>query len=421
MTVPPPGKYNVQVTCQGTSNFQCQTPVNLPINTVKGYTSTTISVVPAAPQAGEPISLTATVLNTGNGTATYTYSGSISFFDSGKLIATAPVGTNQATTTTALSGTRTHNITAVYSGDANWNTSTSDAVAVLPTILPDELTLSTNVNGSSSLAGVNIIFTASISTTVVYATGPTGTVTFFDTFNNTVVQLGNPSALVSNGPYASIGLFTTTGLQPGVHRIYAQYSGDDSYAATISPVLTLSMSDFNVTMTPSTLVLSQGKSADVTALIGASGGFSGTVSLGCTPPGSSEATCNISPSSVGIGQTATITITTTAARALSPGQKTSRLRGWSCAAGASLATLFFFLSPRRRRLPVLLALLCAACLSANLGCAVGSTTTTDSGGGGSDPADPGTPLGTQNYSITAAGSDGVNTVRHTYQFQVTVQ
>jgi hypothetical protein len=37
------------------------------------------------------------------------------------------------------------------------------------------------------------------------------------------------------------------------------------------------------------------------------------------------------------------------------------------------------------------------------------------------PSDPGSSLGTQILAITAAGSDGTNTVRHDYQFQVTVQ
>lgn len=420
VSVPPPGTYNVQVTCQGTTNFQCQTPVNIPLTTVKGYTNTTVTLTPAAPQAGQPVSLTATVVNSGNGTGAYTYGGAISFYDSGKLIATAPVGTNQATATTALSGIRPHNITAVYSGDSNWNTSNSAALAVLPTILPDALTISTNVNGLTSLAGVNIIFTGSIATTVVYRSGPTGTVTFFDTFNNSVIQLGNPSALVANGPYASIGLFTTTGLQPGVHRIYAQYSGDDSYAPSLSPAITLSLSDFNVTMTPATLSLAQGRSAAVSALVGATGGFAGPVTLGCTSPGGSEATCNISPSSVAIGQSATVTVSTTAPRSVSSSQQVSALRGWSFATGATMASLFFLFAPRRRPLASLLLMLVAVSLTANLGCGLG-VTIAPATGGGSNPSDPGTPLGTQNYIITAAASDGVNSVRHTYQYQVTVQ
>ena len=37
------------------------------------------------------------------------------------------------------------------------------------------------------------------------------------------------------------------------------------------------------------------------------------------------------------------------------------------------------------------------------------------------PSNLGTPLGTMNFEVTAAGTNGVNTSRHTYQYQVTVQ
>ena len=434
VSVPPPGGYNVQVTCLGTADFQCQTPVNLPITTVKGYTLTTVSVTPAAPQAGQPISLTATVVNSGNGTASYTFSGSISFYDSGKLLATAPVATNQATTVQALSGNRTHNITAIYTGDANWNASSSGAVAVTPTILPDDLTLASTVNTTNSLAGVNIIFTATTTTTITYGTGPTGTITFFDTFNGAVVQLGNPATLVANGPTASIGLFTSTGLLPGMHHIYAQYSGDGNYAPATSAVLVLSLSDFTLAMTPTSLSLAQGTSQQVTVFVGESGGFAGTVSLGCTPPASSLTTCNFAPASVTGGGATTLTITTTAASAATSAARPSGLRSnlrsnlWPVGTGASLASLLLFVLPRRRRaLPALLSVLFAAgLLSASLGCGLSTTANAVSGsssGAGSAGSTPnnGTPFGTQNFVIVAAGSDGVNTIRHTYQYQVTVQ
>ena len=429
VSIPSPGTYELDVTCQGTTNYQCQTPPRLPLKTVKGYTNTAISVVPAAPQAGQPITLTATVANAGNGSGIYVYNGSVSFYDSGKLLATSPVATNQATISLALSGNRTHTITAIYTGDSNWNTSTSGAVSVSPTILPDTLALASTVSGSNSLAGVNIIFTGTTTTTITYGTGPTGTITFFDTFNGAVVQLGNPATLVSNGPTASIGLFTTTGLLPGTHHIYAQYSGDDNYAAALSAVLVLSLSDFNVTMTPTSLSLSQGKSQQVTVFVGESGGFNGTVSLGCTPPSSSLSTCSFAPASVAGGGATTLTIATTAASSTSSAShSTSRAALWPAAGGASLAALLLVVLPNRRRsLPALLALLLAAgMVTGNLGCGLGVTDSAESNGGtgsgsSGSAASNGTPLGTQNFVITAAGSDGTNTIRHTYQYQVTVQ
>ena len=426
LSVPAPSSstYTVEISCQGNQNFQCQTHPLPPITTIKGYTNTTITVNPNAPQAGQPIYITAVVANSGNGAGTYTYGGSIGFYDSGKLIANAPVANNQATASISLSGTRTHTLTAIYSGDTNWNSSTSGAVSVLPTLLPTALTITTNTNGFSSLTGINVIFTGMVTTDTNYGSGPSGWVSFYDTFNGIVLQLGNGSPLVPNGLNASIATVTTTGLQPGLHHIYAQYTGDDDYTSATSAVLTLSISDFSVTMNPTTLSIWQGQSAEVTALVGSSGGFSGNVSLGCAPPGSSEATCTISPASVSSGQSATITIVTTAAKSARSGQQRSTIEGWTYATGASLAAMLFFAAPRRRPLSSLLLLLLAAGLTANLGCGLDTTnasSTNPGGTGGTTPSDPGTPLGTQNYTITAAGSDGVNTVRHTYQYQVTVQ
>ena len=423
LSIPSPGSYTVEVRCQGNQNFQCQTPVLMPIKTVKGYTNTNVTVNPAAPQAGEPIYITASVANAGNGTGTYTYGGSIGFYDSGKLIASAPVATNQATASASLSGVRTHYLTAVYRGDTNWNTSTSAAVSVLPTILPTALTVTTNTNGSNSLNGVNIIFTGSVTANTNFGTGPTGYVTFFDTYNGAVLPLGNGSAIVANGANASNVRLTTTGLLPGLHHIYAQYTGDDNYASATSAVTTLSISDFSVTMNPSTLTITRGQNGTATALIGATGGFTGNISPGCSPPGDSEATCSVSPASVPVGQSATISFLTVAPRTNRSTQRVNSVSGWRYATGATLASLFFFLAPRRRRsLPSLVLVLLAVSLTADLGCGLGTTIAAASGGGtGTNPSDPGTPLGTQNYIITAAGSDGVNSVRHTYQYQVTIQ
>jgi len=423
LSIPSSGSYTVEVRCQGNQNFQCQTPVLLPIKTVRGYTHTSVTVNPAAPQAGEPIYITASVANAGNGTGTYAYGGSIGFYDSGKLIASAPVATNQATASASLSGVRTHYLTAVYSGDTNWNSSTSAAVSVLPTILPTALTITTNTNGFNSLSGVNIIFTGSVTANTNFGTGPTGYVTFFDTYNGAVLPLGNGSAIVANGPNASNVRLTTTGLLPGLHHIYAQYTGDDNYASAASAVTTLSISDFSVTMNPSTLTIPRGQSGTATALVGATRGFTGNVSLGCSPPGDSEATCKVSPVSVPVGQSATISFVTVAPRTTRSTQRVSSMVGWSYATGGMMASLIFFLVPRRRRpIPSLLLALVAVSLTANLGCGLGTTIAAAPGGGtGTNPSDPGTPLGTQSYIITAAGSDGVNSVRHTYQYQVTVQ
>jgi trimeric autotransporter adhesin len=416
---PPPSTtpYTVQTTCAGNQNFQCQTPVNLTFTTTKGNTSTTISVTPAAPLAGQPITITATINNNGNGKLNYTFSGNVIFYDNGKQIASAAVGTNQATLSTSLSGAIAHNITATYSGDANWNPSTAAAQAVTPTLLPSTVTLSSNVtNTSGPLAGMNVVLTATVFTIAVNSVGPTGTVTFFDTYNGAIITLG-VGTLTPNGPNASIAVMSTTNFAGGTHSIYAAYNGDGTFSSANSPTLPLNFADYNLTMIPQTLTISRGQNGQVVMLLGAVAGFNGTVTFGCTPPASTETACSFSPVSLIGGGSTTMTITTTAPVTPSttgPAQHAALQRNWNLAAGATFAMLFFVVPRRRRALPTLLLLLCGVCLTANLGC--GATMTDPSG-----PSDPGSPLGTQIFTITAAGSNGVSTTRHNYQYQVTIQ
>jgi trimeric autotransporter adhesin len=421
INAPPPNAkgYTVEVSCQGNTNFQCQSPVDIqPWTTVLGNTLTTVSVSPAAPQAGQPVTLTATINNSGNGTGIYTFSGSVTFYDNGVLLGSpVPVATNQAGISKTLSGNIQHSIVAKYSGDANWNGSTSAAQLVEPTLLPSSLTLTANTY--NTLAGVNIVFTATAFTTVANTVGPTGTVTLYDTFNGSVVQLGSPT-LTPNGPNQAIAVFSTTGLLAGAHSIYAVYNGDTNFNDATSATVSLNLSDYNLTMIPQTLTLSPGQTGQTVMLLGMIGGFSGTVSFGCTPPSGSEITCSFNPVTLTGGGSTTMSIITTA-----PQYATSRktgLQGWVLTGGASLAALLCFIAPgRRRSIPTVLLVVFAACLTANLGCGKGTSGSTTGTTTSTTPTDPGTPLGTQIFTITTAGSDGVNTVRHSYQYQLTVQ
>lgn len=421
INAPPPNStgYTVEVSCQGNTNFQCQSPVDIKAwTTVLGNTLTTISVSPAAPQAGQAVTLTATINNSGNGTGTYTFSGSVTFYDNGVALGNpVPVATNQASISKTLSGNVQHSIVAKYSGDANWNGSTSAPQLVTPTLLPSSLTLTANTY--NTLAGVNIVFTATAFTTVANTVGPTGTVTLYDTYNGSVVQLGSPT-LTSNGPNQSIAVFSTTGLLAGAHSIYAVYNGDANFGSATSSTLALNLSDYNLTMIPQTLTLSPGQTGQTVMLLGMVGGFTGTVSFGCTPPASSEITCSFNPVTLTDGGSTTMSIVTTAPK-YTTSRQTGLHEGWVLTGGASLAALLCFMAPgRRRSIPTLLLAVFAACLTANLGCGKGGTASA-TGSTTSTLTDPGTPLGTQIFTVTTAGSDGVNTVRHSYQYQVTIQ
>ena len=418
---PQTGPYTVSVTCTGNQNFQCQSPATPTFTSAKGNTNVTVSLTPAAPQAGQPVTITATVNNNGNGTDTYTFSGNIVFTDTttNKTLATVPVGTNTAATSQTLAGNIQHNIVATYSGDSNWNGSASTPASVTPTLLPSTLTVTSNV--TSALAGVNVVITATVFTTAVNAVGPTGTVSFYDTYNGSIVQLGGSAGAITlapNGPNQSIARLTTTGLLAGTHSIYAVYGGDANFSPATSSTLPLNLTDYNLIMNPQTLTLKAGQTGQVVMLIGSVGGFSGTVSFGCTPPASTETTCSFNPATLQGGGATTMTIITTAPMAKPVQQALGRKGGWRLGAGSALAMLLCFALPRRRRaMPLLLTSLFALALVPVLGCGLGGTATTTP----TPPTDPGSPLGTQSFIITTAGTDGVNTARHNYQYQVTIQ
>jgi trimeric autotransporter adhesin len=421
ISAPSPGSYTVEVSCAGNQNFQCQSPVDItPFTTVKGYSLTALSVSPAAPQAGFPTTLTATVSNAGNGTGTYGFTGNVSFFDNGKLLGSSAVSTNQATLTVTLFGNVVHAITASYSGDANWNPSTSAAQSLSTSLLPSLLTLGSNIpTNSSGLAGLNVIFTATVSSLVAAVADPTATITFYDTFNGSVILLGS-STLVPEGPSQSIAVLSTTNLLAGVHSVYAIYSGDNTFLTATSSVLPLIMSDYTVTMVPSTLTIAGGSSGQASMVVGAVEGFTGSVTFGCTPPPNTGITCSFSPTTLNGGSGTTTMTVVTAASPAAAAEHARLERRWNSVVGAALAVLFCFALPgRRRSLPKLLLLLCAVGVTCNLGCTVGTATTLVQTG--TTASEPGTPLGTEIVTVTTAGSTAAGTVRQIYQYQVTIQ
>jgi hypothetical protein len=199
----------------------------------------------------------------------------------------------------------------------------------------------------------------------------------------------------------------------GTHNVSVAYSGDTNFATGTSNTVTLGLTDFSSMFVPMTQTVARGSSVQSSMLVTMIGGFSGQISLGCTPPPNTETTCGFNPAVLTSNGTTTLTITTTppqSAKNAGPGKM-------QLAGGAALALLLGFFVPGRRRVGSVLLILFAAVLSLNIGCGVSSTAT-------SSPvkqSDPGSPLGTVMFNITTAGTDGVNTIRHNYQYQVTIQ
>ena len=404
-----PGLYSISTACNSTT-FTC-TPITLSLTsstTALIATSTKLAATLSATATGATV-FTASVTAAAAGAAVPT--GTVTFYDGSTPIGIAMLGT---TGTASISLTQnliiTHSYTAVYSGDTLYSPSTSAAITGTGASTPAAITLTSSTG--SALSGQNVALTAQVTGLTATGAGPTGSVSFYIVGNS--ARLLGTVALTSNGSGSAAAVLTTTGLPSGTLTIDAVYSGDTNFAAVTSNIITLGTTDFSVTFNPPTLTIIRGGSAFTTATVSFLGGLTGAVTLGCTPPASSYITCSFSPSVVTGTGTAILNVQTAAAAhaALSSGPTLhTRLLG-----GASLAAFLCLLLPgrSRRRLPTLLLMLIGLGLMSGLGCSQNNFTSAPLSVAGS-------PLGTSILTITTAGTDGVNTIRHTYYYQVTVE
>jgi hypothetical protein len=174
-------------------------------------------------------------------------------------------------------------------------------------------------------------------------------------------------------------------------------------AASSPQTLTLTGSGVDFTLNPNggtTLTIANGQNAVYPLLLGSASNVSGTVHFTCTGfPANS--TCNVTPSSVALGNTTTISVTVLTgvlpSSLLSPPMNRQNIFWF-----ASLLPIGFF-ALRKTRRTGLAAFALLGCLIAATGCG-GSRAIPLEGGAGSNPAGPVTPAGT--YSVVASASSG---------------
>jgi autotransporter-associated beta strand protein len=120
------GNHTLTATYDGDSSFNPSTSSPVSLNVLKYVTTTTLQSSFNPSVSGEPVTFTATVTPAGGGTPTGTvgiYDSVFGFLGSGNLD-----GGRATFTNTVALGVGTHQITAVYDGDSNFNSSTSSAL-----------------------------------------------------------------------------------------------------------------------------------------------------------------------------------------------------------------------------------------------------------------------------------------------------
>jgi trimeric autotransporter adhesin len=218
---------------------------------------------------------------------------------------------------------------------------------------------------------------------VTGATAVTATLTAASTSSTTA------GAYVITVTGTSAGITQTATVNVTVSAPQASYALTNGANISVSPGATTGNTS-TITVTPSN-------------------GFTGTVVLACaftTNASTDPATCSLSPASVDITSGAlpsTLTINTTAAT--SAKNEVKKLF-WPSTGGVALASLLFFLTPRRRRnWLAFLGLLVVSAGLAGMGCG-GSNRGGGSGNGGGGGGSGNTATTAGAYTVTVTGTSG---------------
>ena len=272
------GTTNVTVIYSGDTNDLTSTSSAIAETINPDPTTTGLSASAASISLGQSVTITATVANPSGAASP---SGTVRFYTGGALLGSGTLNSSgQASFTTTHFAIGSINVTAIYSGDTDDQTSTSGSLT--ETINPDPTTTTISTSASSIIFGQAVTFTAS----VVNPTGaavPTGSVMFYG--GSTLLGSGT---LNSNDK----ATFTTSGFAVGSTNVTAVYSGDTSDLTSSSSTMAESVTPDPTTTTVSTSVASidLGQSTTLTAqVLNPSGGalptgpvnfYSGTTLLG---------------------------------------------------------------------------------------------------------------------------------------------
>jgi hypothetical protein len=247
------GNHTVSVAYGGDGNFSGSTAsFTQAVNKADTSTGLTSSLNPSV--FGQTVTLTATLNVTAPGVGTP--SGTFTFLDGNTVLDTENASGGTATFTTSALAAGSHSLTVIYSGDGNFNGSTS-ALLTQAVIAADTTTTLTS-SANPSVFGQTVTFTATVSTVAPGVGTPVGTVTF--TIDNTTqtVALNNGQATVN-----------LASLSVGSHTVTAAYNGVSNFNPSTSTALTQT-----VNLAPTSTALS---SSAAPAVFGQTVTFTATV------------------------------------------------------------------------------------------------------------------------------------------------
>jgi len=209
------GAHSITAAYGGDTTFLPSTSAVLTETITTSTTATTLASSLNPSIYGQSVTLTANVTSSGG-----TPAGTVTFTDGANTLGTSALSGGQATLSINTLGAGPHSITATYSGDVGFNSSSSSPLAQTVNQATTALALVSSANPSAYSQSVT--FTATI--TPQFGGQSTGTVTFKDgaTTIGTGAVSGNAAA------------FTTNALALGSHSITASYGGDSNFTGSNS-------------------------------------------------------------------------------------------------------------------------------------------------------------------------------------------
>jgi hypothetical protein len=212
------------------------TPLTQVVN--KANTGTTLTSSQNPSTTGQPVTFTATVTPTPPGAGAPT--GTVTFTVDGNPGSPVALGGNQASFTTSSLTAGTHTVTATYSGDGNFNGSTSNTLTQVVSVAPN-----TSLTAAPAVVKFNIntgqFFIPTLTATLKDTTTNTGiankTITFTANTGAGPVTLG--SDVTDNNGVAVLTNVTVSPIVITANQYTATFAGDQTYSpATANASLT---------------------------------------------------------------------------------------------------------------------------------------------------------------------------------------
>ena len=208
------GSHSITVVYGGDSNNSTATSAAFTQTVSKANPSVALSPLTRTSAYGTSVTFTATASGVVSGTVP---TGTMTFKNGGATLGNVPLTNGIATfSTSTLAVGGPYSITAVYGGDANYTTATSNPASQTVTKATPTMNLATSA--ASVKFGTMVTFTATLPATA------TGSATFYD----------GASSLGSVTLTKGVAKFSTKALTKGTHSITASYSGDFNFTTTTS-------------------------------------------------------------------------------------------------------------------------------------------------------------------------------------------